>query len=87
MPVGSEIEHERAHAGRGQRAEQPARVALARGSTWRVGGSAVKIAVPVDDRDRRDDQRARGRASTAAIAAVSSGPLMKISSIIVESSA
>ena len=55
-------------------------------SIARVGGSAVKIAVPVTTATADTISAAAGEA-TVAIAAVSSGPLMKISSIIVESSA
>ena len=55
-------------------------------SIARVGGSAVKIAVPVITATAEMISAAAGEA-TAVITAVSSGPLMKISSIIVESSA
>ncbi len=56
------------------------------GSALRVGGSETKIAVPTITATAETISAPAGEA-TAAIAAVSSGPLMKISSIIVESSA
>ena len=52
----------------------------------RVGRSAVKIAVPMITATAETISAAAGDA-TVVITAVSSGPLMKISSIIVESSA
>ena len=55
-------------------------------STWRVGGSAVKIAVPTTTATAETISAPAGEV-TAAITAVSSGPEMKISSIIVLSSA
>ena len=62
-------------------------LALLARSTWRVGGSAVKIAVPVTTTATADTISAPAGEMTAAISAVSSGPEMKISSIIVLSSA
>jgi hypothetical protein len=56
------------------------------GSTWRVGGSAVKIVVPVTTATAETISAPAGEVIVA-MTAVRSGPLMKITSISVESSA
>ena len=85
IPVGSEMNTSVRTPGEASAPSRPLLRACS-GSTWRVGSSAVKIAVPVMTANAETISAPAGEVS-AAINAVSSGPLMKISSIIVESSA
>ena len=86
MPVGSEMSTSVRTPGEASAPSSPV-VPPSLGLDVRVGGERGEDRGAGDDRDGGDDQRARGRGRRAAITAVSSGPLMKISSIIVESSA
>ena len=84
-PVGSEISTSVRTPGEAS-APRKWRSCSSSGSTCRVGGSAVKTTLPTTTAIAETISAPAGE-KIAAIAAVSSGPLMKTTSISVESSA
>ena len=87
MPIGSDVSTSVRTPGEASAPSAPARSGRARRARMaRDGGSAVKATVPTMTLTA-DTISATGGASAVAISAVTSGPRMKISSIITESSA